>query len=554
MTRLLLPLLSFLIAALAGFLYWSYDGRLQAVPAAGTDRLASVSFSPYRTGESPLNGIAPSQAEISEDLAALAPRFRGVRTYTSLEGLETVPSFARKLGMTVMQGIWLGREPAVNEREVESGIALAARYPDVIRQVVVGNEVLLRRDLTSSQLAAYIDRVRAAVRQPVSYADVWEFWLTHPELASHVDFITVHILPYWEDEPVPITGALAHVSAVLAKLAAAFPGKRLMIGEVGWPSAGRMRAGALPSLVNEARLIRGFVARADAERIPYNLFEAFDEPWKHALEGTVGGHWGLYDEERAPKFALSGPVSDDPRWRGRFALATALAGLAVLIAAWRGPRLRFLAGLAFALAAELVGGVLAADVAMSAEIGWSPAAWVATRLGLAANGLLAAMLLRALMAKLAGAGWPEGELPPAEEALNLMRGRPLPGPTLGERMLGFLQFGFAVAAAAITVALVVDPRYRDFPNAAFLLPSLGLASLAFLRGLPAAGTDARRVEAVLVALLLAGAAGVLLREGLLNLEALGWAALLVLLALPWTLELSRRLGRLFAAPAPRQAR
>jgi len=154
MKQLVPPLASFLLAALCGYLFWAYEGRAQNVPDAGAERLMSVSFSPYRAEESPLSRISPTPAEISGDLAVLARRFEGVRTYTSLEGLDAVPALARKLGLRVMLGIWLGREPEVNERELASGIALAARYPDVIREIVAGNEVMLRRDLSSAQLAA----------------------------------------------------------------------------------------------------------------------------------------------------------------------------------------------------------------------------------------------------------------------------------------------------------------------------------------------------------------------------------------------------------------
>jgi hypothetical protein len=153
---------------------------------------------------------------------------------------------------------------------------------------------------------------------------------------------------------------------------------------------------------------------------------------------------------------------------------------------------------------------------------------------------LAAFLLRALMARLGGERWPAGALPSAEEALNLLRGKPLLGPTLGERMLGLLQFGFVVAAAVATVALVVDPRYRDFPSEAFLLPALGFAALALFRDRTAPAGTGLREEALLTALLLLGGLGVLIREGPHNTQAVGWAAVLVLLALPWGLKLGAR--------------
>ena len=547
MTRWATPLAAFVLTTLLNIAYWAYEGRAVPLPDAGTASISSVSFSPYRRGEDPLARVTPTLDEISSDLAALAGRARGVRTYTSLEGLDAAPRFARSIGIKVMQSAWLGRDPNVNEREIRSLIALANGYPDVIDRVVVGNEVLLRRDLAREQLATYIQRVKAAVKQPVTYADVWEFWLKNPELASAVDFITIHILPYWEDEPVSIDHAIDHVMAVYRIVEAAFPGKRIMIGEVGWPSAGRMRDGARPSLVNEARFVRAFVTLAHRSGLDYNIVEAFDQPWKRALEGTVGGHWGLLDEERQPKFTLFGPVSDDPDWPWHGALAALFAGLACAGVARYGPRLSQRGWLVYAGAAHLFGTFLALDGALTVTICWTPFGWIAGGLGLAGSLLLAALLLRALGAGLAGRAWPSTPLPTAEEALNLLRGRPLPGPGLGERMLGLLQFGFVVGAAVATVALVVDPRYRDFPSEAFLVPALGLVGLALLRDRRAPSAAALREEMLLVALLIVGAASVLIQEGLDNSEAIGWSATLVLLATPWTLKL---VARRRAARAP----
>ena len=131
---------------------------------------------------------------------------------------------------------------------------------------------------------------------PVTYADVWEFWLRHRELASAVDFVTIHILPYWEDDPIAARAAADHVDSIRKRVAENFPGKEIVIGEVGWPSAGRMREGALPSPANQARVIADVLERGKRESFRVNVIEAFDQPWKRALEGTVGGHWGLFDD------------------------------------------------------------------------------------------------------------------------------------------------------------------------------------------------------------------------------------------------------------------
>ncbi len=231
--------------------------------------------------------------------------------------------------MKVMLGAWIGGERDKNERELARVIELARRYPETVRAVIVGNEVLLRREQPPSELAAMIRRVRDAVTVPVTYADVWEFWRKHPEVAEAVDFVTIHILPYWEDEPLAIGEAIPHVEDIWRQMSAEFAGKPVFIGEAGWPSAGRMREGALPSRRQPGavrpRTDDSGRARGDRRQPDRELRSALEA----ALEGTVGGHWGLFDGDRVrPKFPLTGPVSDDLDWPSHFALAAGARAVA----------------------------------------------------------------------------------------------------------------------------------------------------------------------------------------------------------------------------------
>src|SRR5262249_17423816 len=168
----------------------------------------------------------------------------------------------------------------------------------------------------------------------------WESWLKSPELAPSTDFVTIHILPYWEDNPVAASDAVEHVKEIRAKLQQAFTGKEIVIGEVGWPSEGRMRAGALPSPANQPRVLSGVVAAAKEGGWRVNLIEAFDQPWKRVLEGTVGGYWGLFgDGAVSPKFRFGAAVSNEPEWRVVAALGMGVA-LLVFLSAFLGRRER----------------------------------------------------------------------------------------------------------------------------------------------------------------------------------------------------------------------
>ena len=246
-------------------------------------------------------------------------------------------------------------------------------HPGVIKAFIVGNETLLRGELGPDRIKTYLDEVRQRSGLPVTYADVWEFWLRAPELAPAVDFVTIHILPYWEDEPVTAADAVQHVREVRKKVADSFAGKEIWIGEVGWPSEGRMRDGALPSPANQAMVLSGVVEAANAEDWKVNLIEAFDQPWKRLLEGTVGGYWGLFeDASRELKFRWGEPVSNHPKWRIEAALGIGAAFL-VFLTAWlsgrsEGPKSGgwggYLAIAAIALGAGLVFGWAALGLPM----------------------------------------------------------------------------------------------------------------------------------------------------------------------------------------------
>ena len=224
-----------LIAVAGSLLRLALRAEPVALPDAPPGRIACVSYTPfYRPGESPLDPHAHiSVARIKTDLAVLSRRFECVRTYLAGQGMDRVPAIAQRDGMQVLLGIWLDRDPAANAREMALGIATARAHRSVIRAIVVGNEVLLRGKLPASAIAADLDRVRAATGLPVTYADAWEFWLQHPRLAAHAHFVTLHLLPYWEDHPLAVSRAVAHVAAVVARVRAAFPGKPVLIGETG---------------------------------------------------------------------------------------------------------------------------------------------------------------------------------------------------------------------------------------------------------------------------------------------------------------------------------
>ena len=289
---------------------WGYANRPAPEPA-WPRIIQGFAFQPYQKDQDAIARDEPTVEQIDSDLALLEGKTRAVRTYSTLGTLGEIPAIASRHDIKVTVGAWLDTDRARNEREVERAIQLANRHRNVVR-LVIGNEVVLRGDLPVADLAAHLDRVRAATRQPVSTAEPWHMWVRHPELAEHVDFIAVHMLPYWEG--VEVEAAVAYVIDKMQRLEKQFPGKPIVIGEVGWPSAGRTRDSAVASTSNQALFLRRFLAHAEREGYSYYVMEAFDQPWKEQSEGRVGAYWGVYDADRGQKFAFREPIVRVPHW------------------------------------------------------------------------------------------------------------------------------------------------------------------------------------------------------------------------------------------------
>jgi len=310
------------IIALANIALWAALNRPKEVPEFD-GKIGGFAYAPYQRYQSPHNGIYPSVEDVDNDLKLLATRTDRIRTYQAIDN-PAVAEIAKKYGLKVTAGVYLDRRLQRNEDEI-AALIKSVRENDNIERVMVGNETLLRADMGVNDLIAYLDRVRAQVKVPVSTAEPYWVWLKYPQLAQHVDFITIHLLPYWEKIPRKDAVGIGVLSNYV-QLQSAFPGKKILIGEVGWPSAGDRNTVAQPSVEDEAQFIRQFVKEANWRKIDYFLMEAFDQPYKEANEGRVGAYWGVYGADRQPKFSFTGRIVEDPSWPKK-AIAAALLAL-----------------------------------------------------------------------------------------------------------------------------------------------------------------------------------------------------------------------------------
>jgi exo-beta-1,3-glucanase (GH17 family)/cellulose synthase/poly-beta-1,6-N-acetylglucosamine synthase-like glycosyltransferase len=297
------------VAALHAAIWGLLRDKEQAPDFKGI--LPSVSYAPFEGTAHPDVDNIPSVEKIRADLKTLAPLTRAIRLYSSTGGVELVPPIANEVGLKVTVGAWIDKNADRNEREILSAIELAKRNGNV-NGIVVGNETLYRGEQKIEDLIKLIQRVKGSVNVPVTTGEIWNIWLEHPELASSVDFIAAHILPYWEG--FSDKQAVDQALIIYQKLRDAFPGKRIVIAEFGWPSAGYNLKNAMPGPFEQAVTLRNFVSRAEAIGMEYNIVEAIDQPWKF-FEGGVGPYWGILNAAREPKFAWSGPVVDEAYWK-----------------------------------------------------------------------------------------------------------------------------------------------------------------------------------------------------------------------------------------------
>jgi glucan 1,3-beta-glucosidase len=271
------------------------DAAFRATLARGIHGLC---FSPYLEGQQP--GSQIGVAQIRDRMAVIKPHARWVRSFSCTDGHEQTPRIAHEMGLKTLVGAWLGTDREINAREMAGAIAVAqAGHADI---VAVGNEVLLREDLSEDELIDHLREMKAALPGvPVGYVDAYFLFEKHPRVTAECDVVMTNCYPFWEG--CPREQALPYMQTMLARTRAAAPGKRILISETGWPDQGSAFHGAVPGTEAAMQYFVDTAAWAEGEGIEWFHFAAFDEAWKVGAEGDVGAYWGLWDKHARLKFA-----------------------------------------------------------------------------------------------------------------------------------------------------------------------------------------------------------------------------------------------------------
>jgi exo-beta-1,3-glucanase (GH17 family) len=260
-------------------------------------KIHGISFSPYVEGQGP--GTKLGEAQIVERLQVIAPYVQWVRSFSCTEGHELIPRLAKERGLKTMVGVWLDDDLEKNEQQLANAIEVSKRGDADI--LAVGNEVLLRGDLSEDQLLEYLGRVKQAVPDTiVGYVDAYFQFVDHPRVTEACDVLLANCYPFWEG--CPAEHALLYMKDMYRRVVNVAHGKKVIVSETGWPNIGTATDGAVPSLENAIKYFVDTCRWAEEDDIEIFYFSSFDETWKVDREGDVGAYWGLWDKDGNPKY------------------------------------------------------------------------------------------------------------------------------------------------------------------------------------------------------------------------------------------------------------
>ena len=284
---------------LIGVNYSEYNSEeLQNISSTFLENgMHGLCFSPYGEGQKP--GDLITEAQIRRRLEIIAPYIKWIRSFSCTEENDLIPKLAKEYGLKTLVGAWLGDDKAQNEKEITSLIKLGES--GLIDITVVGNETLVREELTEQQLIAYINRIKRALPGiPLGYVDAYYQFVERPKLIEACDILLVNCYPYWEG--CSIEDSLYHAQQMFGEATDAAKGKKVIITESGWPSVGGSLKGAFSSKENAMRYFINIQKWSENAAIDLFYFFSFDESWKVGTEGDVGAYWGLWDKNEKLKF------------------------------------------------------------------------------------------------------------------------------------------------------------------------------------------------------------------------------------------------------------
>jgi GPH family glycoside/pentoside/hexuronide:cation symporter len=259
--------------------------------------LHGICFSPYKEHQDVKDQLSGTQ--IDQRMAVVAPYVKWIRSFSTTKGNELTPLSARSKGLKTMVGAWISGNKEKNDLEMENLIAQAQK--GMVDIAVIGNEVLLRNELTLEELMGYIKQFKEAMPDvPVGYVDAYYQYVERTELVDICDVILINCYPFWEG--CGIDNATAYLNEMYNVVKSVSKGKSVIITETGWPNEGQKNKNADPSNENAIRYFVNVTNWAKEKGVETFYFSSFDESWKVRQEGELGARWGLWNKNEKLKY------------------------------------------------------------------------------------------------------------------------------------------------------------------------------------------------------------------------------------------------------------
>jgi exo-beta-1,3-glucanase (GH17 family) len=297
----------------------------------------AICYSGFREGQQP-GGEIPSYDQIKEDLLILQKHWKYLRLFDCDEHAKIVLDVIQKehFDLKIMLGAYINAEmnnfgcpwggtyskavlkanKKYNVNRINELIGFANTYPDIIFALSAGNEACVEwtdHYVPESSVVKYVKMLKKGAKQPVTYCENYAAWVnTLNELATEVDFISIHTYPVWEYKN--IRESIGYTKQNYETVASRYPGKPVIITEAGWAtnSNGRGISPAHVSEENQKMYYDNLMKWSEKEGVLTFVFEAFDEPWKGSPDPSEPEkHWGLFKVDRSPKLVMKQRMKKD---------------------------------------------------------------------------------------------------------------------------------------------------------------------------------------------------------------------------------------------------
>ncbi|PVU93929.1 hypothetical protein BB561_002927 [Smittium simulii] len=257
------------------------------------------------------DGSCPTVDDVKKDLSVLSKYTDTLRIYSAKDCDQGEPVLRAIEGTSwkIYLGMWVGSDDASYLADKKEIIRLSQNFDlkKYVKAIIVGSEAVYRKEQTSAQMAEKVNDMRSALAGielssiPLTVSETWPFYDSN--IINSVDFIDVNIFPFWEGKTIEESNSV--IFKHIYDLQAISTGKKVIVGETGWPSGGDNYEAAVPSVKNSQRYMGEFICRAQKENIDYVWFSAFDAPWASSNNASnVEKHWGIIESDnKTPKYS-----------------------------------------------------------------------------------------------------------------------------------------------------------------------------------------------------------------------------------------------------------